>query len=47
MNSMDEANRQYWNSTRASKPSLLDWKINPLAGIPVWLAVTAQKLSNA
>jgi len=26
-----------------SKPDLLDWKVNPRAGLPVWLLVAAQK----
>lgn len=27
-----------------SQPSLLDWKVNPRAGLPVWLMVAAQKI---
>ena len=40
-------NSRFWEGTGylpGSQPSLLDWKINPLAGIPVWLTVAAQKI---
>jgi hypothetical protein len=33
------AKPRYWEGW----PELLDWKVNPLAGLPVWLIVAAQK----
>ena len=39
-------NAQFWLS-RSYVPetdeSLMDWKINPLAGLPVWLTLAAKK----
>ena len=30
-----------------TEPDLLDWRLNPRAGLPVWLTDAAQKLGNA
>ena len=41
---------RYWDGVpylAGSRPDLLDWRINPLAGLPVWLAVAAQKTGTA
>ena len=41
------AESRFWEGTGylpGSRPELLDWKVNPLAGLPVWLIVAAQKL---
>jgi SAM-dependent methyltransferase len=39
----------YWEAGKwyvpGSQPSLLDWKVNPRAGLPSWLLVAAQKIS--